>query len=414
MLEPAKHKDAVRNLFILLIDATMGIQEQELFTPAPEALARRAELPYPEMHEESLGELKFIKTCIRLMSICGISDFGIKDLFNPCSKRLRRHLSAAINFLRFMEDKAPLYAELNKERQTNVQALNLAKEEHITLKAQLDQAQQEHEQDWLATQEAEKECAEIELEITRQNKLQASIRQENNTLKKIINDLMDKIATTTLALQETKAEEQKMMSQVVKSPDRLKRDLKDVTVALESLKKETAKEERKITLTKKKIDNLARAKVELLKALEKLEELQMETTKLHELEEEVQAVRKRLSTSAKETNELIEQAEDMQRHITRTEEKIAHQRKQHAVKMEAAHEALETAQKELLNVEKERREGMSRVNAAEAASLALEARIAQDREMHRADLLNMWNEYKTLERFMLQKDSEIMKAIGCE
>lgn len=140
----------------------------------------------------------------------------------------------------------------------------------------------------------------------------------------------------------------------------------------------------------------------------------METTKLHELEEEVQAVRKRLSTSAKETNELIEQAEDMQRHITRTEEKIAHQRKQHAVKMEAAHEALETAQKELLNVEKERREGMSRVNAAEAASLALEARIAQDREMHRADLLNMWNEYKTLERFMLQKDSEIMKAIGCE
>ncbi|MFN9980875.1 MAG: hypothetical protein ACK53Y_13200, partial [bacterium] len=51
LLEPSRQRDTVRNLFILLIEVTLGIQQEELFTPSPEAVARRATLPYPEMHE---------------------------------------------------------------------------------------------------------------------------------------------------------------------------------------------------------------------------------------------------------------------------------------------------------------------------------------------------------------------------
>ncbi len=60
--------------------------------------------------------------------------------FFMISARLRRHLSAAINYLRFMEDKLPLFSELNKERQWSKQELEAAEEEHVTLKEQLEAA----------------------------------------------------------------------------------------------------------------------------------------------------------------------------------------------------------------------------------------------------------------------------------
>jgi hypothetical protein len=64
------------------------------------------------------------------------------------------------------------------------------------------------------------------LEIPQLNKLQASIRQENNTFKKIITNLMDKTATMTVALEEAKATQTKLLAQIVQSPDRLKREWK--------------------------------------------------------------------------------------------------------------------------------------------------------------------------------------------
>lgn len=413
LLEPSKHRDAVRNLFILLIEATLGIDHEELFTPSPEAIARRAALPYPEMHEESLGELKFIKTCIRMMNICGITDFGMRDMFQPCSKRLRRHLSAAINHIRFMEDKIPLYSELNKERQRSIQELEAAREEHVTLKEQLEVAQQEHEQEWHATQEAEKECAEIELEITQLNKLQASIRQENNTLKKIITDLMDKIATLTVALEEAKATQTKLSAQIVQSPDRLKREMREVMAALESQQKDTAIVEREITTTKKKIETIVRAKEDLRKVMKQMEEIQMEKAKMQEVEKEVETVKSRIAMTELQTMKLREGIEELERHWARMEERIGHARRQHLVKMEAAKQSLELAQKELLLVEKERREGLVQVNAAEATAAAWVTKIQQQREQYSAELSQRIAEFQKLEKFMLDQDMELMKAIGC-
>lgn len=413
LLEPSRQRDTVRNLFILLIEVTLGIQQEELFTPSPEAVAKRATLPYPEMHETSLGEIKFIKTCIRMMNNCGISDFGMRDLYQPCSKRLRRHLSAVINFLRFIEDKIPLYSELDKERQKSLQELEAAQEEHITLKEQLEDAQLEHEQGWHATQEAEKECAELELEITQLNKLQASIRQENNSLKKVITDLTDKIATTTVLLDEAKATKANLMAQVVQSPDRMKREMKDALAALESQKKDTALAEREIIMTKKKIETIRQTKEELLKAMKQMGEVETEKVKLQEVEKEVSLVQSRISQSEEETLRLQEAAEETERHWMRIEEKIQHARKQHTVRMEAARQSLEQAQRELMKVEQEQRDEMAQVNLAEAAVMALENKIEQQREQSLAELSQMMAEYKKLEQFMLQHTNELMKAIGC-
>ncbi len=129
---------------------------------------------YPELHDESIAARSFFLQLARLLAVCGVKDFGMKvrrmdstwrarlrvssihrdrgracmrdvimhsanplhpmcnahpsppptphppqDVHKPDSARLRRHLSAIINFAKFREEKLVAYAEL----QARIEAL---------------------------------------------------------------------------------------------------------------------------------------------------------------------------------------------------------------------------------------------------------------------------------------------------
>lgn len=106
--EPA----ATRKVFEIFIENIMGISREELSQPAFSGL--RA-LDYPELHEESIPELAFLRTINRLMGFCGIYDFNLRDLLTPTPKRLRKHLSALINFAKFREERLQAFSALSKD-----------------------------------------------------------------------------------------------------------------------------------------------------------------------------------------------------------------------------------------------------------------------------------------------------------
>ncbi len=47
----------------------------------------------------------FAQSCRRLLGVCGVTDFSLLDVFKPDAKRLRRNLSAIINFAKFKEER---------------------------------------------------------------------------------------------------------------------------------------------------------------------------------------------------------------------------------------------------------------------------------------------------------------------
>ena len=113
--EPHRHRDRVREVFLLLIEMGLGLTENDLRSPTKTLIERRDALPYPEMHEESLSELRFLRASMKFMKVCGLTDFGWKDLHAPTSKRFRRQLSGSINFARFREERMSLYDELTAQ-----------------------------------------------------------------------------------------------------------------------------------------------------------------------------------------------------------------------------------------------------------------------------------------------------------
>lgn len=102
----------IRRIFEVFIEKIMGITKEEMGQPAFSGL--RA-LDFPELHEESIPELTFFRTISKLMGYCGIYDFSFRDLLYPSPKRLRRQLSALINFAKFREERLSTFAGLSKE-----------------------------------------------------------------------------------------------------------------------------------------------------------------------------------------------------------------------------------------------------------------------------------------------------------
>lgn len=68
-----------------------------------------------ELHEESIPRMNFYRSCARLLAVSGVNDFSMFDLMKPDAKRLRRNLSAIINFAKFREERLEAVNKLTVE-----------------------------------------------------------------------------------------------------------------------------------------------------------------------------------------------------------------------------------------------------------------------------------------------------------
>jgi len=414
LVEPHRHKDRVRKVLLQMLDVCCGLKEEDfcpkkVFSSNPnvESLAE------PELHEESFSEVKFFKELRRCMEICGLLDFGWKDLHAPTSKRFRWQLSAVINMAKFREDQLKLYSDLNQPRAEYLLALEEVTEENSQLNRQLDATQMDSQNKSKELMEVLDECAELEMEIAKNNKLQAAKREEATILKKKANDLKDEINTTSLALEEALAEEKQISAKVVSSPARRKNNLEHKRSQLEHERKECATAEEKVAVCKTKISYVTQAKRDVQAAnslaIEALEEIQ----KHAQTSGEVEQVAAQVEVKEKQTAEALDKKEECERIFYRAEEKLNNLRKQHKMKMDAAQESLEQAKVQLLEVEKERRDGMARVEAGEAEVRAMEARIEEETKRTDAEIEEMVTEFRETERIVLEQDAKFMSAIGC-
>lgn len=113
----------------------------------------------------------------------------------------------------------------------------------------------------------------MEAEIAQQNKVQSSIRQENHLLQKSANELKDRIANLSIALRELQAEERQLNKEVVRSPDRVKEDVKKAEKDLEDVKGLLGEKELERSTIGRKLENLVQAEECVKTALEVMKDL---------------------------------------------------------------------------------------------------------------------------------------------
>ena len=408
---PEKFKPEIRRAFTNLIELCTGITRDEMCQPAFVGLSA---LNYPELHEDSIPELAFLRACCKMMSICGIHDFGLGDVTRPNAKRLRRQLSGVINFAKFREERLQVYGELNAQREGVLDNLRRIQEERSSLEGQHAALARQMKQENAKVESVEEECRLIEADIGKLNKQQAALRQETGDLKKTGNELKDKNATLALAIQESYAEEKKFASQIVQSPERVKREMSDATARLEQEKKDALQLERDAGKMRACAANAANQAKTLGKVVSSLEEVEAELEKQIRCMEEIKEERSSIAVSREKQAEVEARSQDAERGIHKFEDKVAHLRKQAALKTSAAQNALCASQTDLMHVEKSRREGMAKIAGMENELKSVEALIEREEEQTEREVEDMINQYKKMESVVLAHEKRIMSALaGC-
>uniref|UniRef100_A0A7S2XTJ4 Kinetochore protein Nuf2 n=1 Tax=Attheya septentrionalis TaxID=420275 RepID=A0A7S2XTJ4_9STRA len=412
LMQPNRHRDVVRRVFIMLVDLCLGMSEVELRAPSEAVKKQRQSLSYPSLHEDSVNDLKLLNASIKLMGICGVHDFGMKDFHSPTAKKFRRQLSGAINLAKFREDRLETYALLQQDRNDVSVALQQAAEENELLTNQLEESKEEDSERLQQMDEVENDCAEIEGEIAQQNKVQTSIRQQSTELKKKANDLKDKIATAALALQEAIAEERMLSSKIVVSPETIQVELQKASRLLEVEKGECKIAEQGAELASTKVSNVIQAQKDIEIVRKVLGEVKIEENKLTNIEYEVRSSKKSVEQKQRELDELVEIKETLEREINRIDDKIAHVRKQGKARMDAAADAVEGAKQDLLIVEREKREGMALIEQSEAELLAKQTDFEREQHKTNEEIEEMVGAFRGLEKAFLVQDGRERTAIS--
>jgi len=290
--------------------------------------------------------------------------------------------------------------------------LEEANQENALLSEQFEATKMESNTKFQEMDEVERECEELEIEIARNNKLQAARREEATELKHQANDLKDEIASATLALQEAQAEHDSLNARIVSSPDRRAHELQSQKDALQREKAESKSLEEKLQRNKARILHVNQAIRDVPEVTDLLEEAVESGQKIKQVKEQIGEASSEKATIDKKTASIVDEMEESEAALHRNEDKLSHVRKQAKVKMDAAQEALDAAKEQLLMVEKDHREGMSRVEAGEAEVRAMEAQIEEERKRTQEDISQMIHEYRLTEKRIVEENSKLMKAIG--
>jgi chromosome segregation ATPase len=293
-----------------------------------------------------------------------------------------------------------------------LQALEELNVENTQLTEQLDHTAADSHVKYSEMEQVITDCQELELEIARNNKLQAAAREEASAFKKQANDLKDQLATAQWALQEAEAEEESLRSKIVSSPDRRKRDLTAKKERLEKDKEECSNLQMQLQDCKTKAMNVQQATKDMQSVLVVLKELQEEFSRYEQLVRQSEETIEKIEANEKKAADILEVTEETERYLHRSEEKIVYQRKQHKMQIEASHDALEMVKSQLLSVEKDRRDGMARVEAGETEVRALEAAIELARVKTQEEIQTMIAEYQETEKLYLARNNKRMTAIG--
>ena len=229
LLHPDKFKDQYWGIFSHLVEVCTGVSAEELNQPAFSGLGV---LIYPELHEESIPQLHTFRACQKMMDACGVTDFSIKDFIAPNAKRLRRHLSAIVNFAKFREERNAIMKDLTTQRDTLMDQLSNSRHKNEELAAKLDSLKLIVEEESATVNIVEIECKEVEANIGKVNNKQAEIRERSSELKAISNQLKDEISAASLRLEEKEAERRKIQGQIVNSPEKFRKQISDVAQSL--------------------------------------------------------------------------------------------------------------------------------------------------------------------------------------
>ena len=281
------------------------------------------QMSWPQLHEDSVPELAFLRATQKLMNTCGITDFSRNDIEKPIAKRLRRQLSGLINFAKFREEGMDLYERITVERDDGLDRLHNIREENKELGGQLGQLRVANTEKREEIEKLDKECDEAQVKFNEKNEEQATIRIASGNLKKLNAELKEQLGQQNLEHADAMEEVKRLTGQVVQSPERVRREMHESQRALQQERRDGEKQEEAAQVSATALQAVEDGVSKVNDGVAALQEILDESNRCIDSAQQIKASELAIEKNRKEVGQVEESAKELQRQNNRLEERLA-------------------------------------------------------------------------------------------
>ncbi|KAI0034709.1 Nuf2 family-domain-containing protein [Vararia minispora EC-137] len=394
-------EEFVTAVYLKCVEKVFGLTMEDLKDPIDAALeAIRPE--HRELHTAGVTMNVLCYHFTRFADAAKIPDFSTKDVVLPESKRTRLIFSAFINFVNFSEQHADEISRIREEAEHAAKERERQVDDLGRIRGEIAGIQCQRARDEPRANVLRQENAAITAELIAMQELQTRVLAEIDALKSEKSSLLQRkesLSGDTALAADTVA---RTRSRVVKSPERLRRNI-------DTMGASQAEDKRTLTSQEVKVRDL-QAKANALLAIEKgvrdcIEHVQIVDKEMRMLEN---AARERADTRGAleerriERTELELKLERAQNQLSKAQEKLERAQRDLDERRRAGQETIERLQHEYEVMASERKDNEMQVEELRQQANEIERKIADHLKAGSSELDELLSEY-----YAVQRENEI-------
>ncbi|KAK9479472.1 Nuf2 family-domain-containing protein [Lipomyces japonicus] len=276
-----------------------------------------------------------VRASARLMRICGVDDFSMADFIKPEPQRIRRLLSAVVNFARFREEHMGVCEDLIQRSEETSVATEQAYQNIVSSNERLQLLREQKNEEAPAIKQMQEHNHQVEAELRRLKRVQEQLVTEHEAYKREKQRLVAKLEDQNFLTVQIRKECEKLRPYVLDAPETLQKINDDMNGAMQAGKASIEKIEKRIralevsTESFKTIEQDVNACIKIMEEIEneigKNEDAKAQHGRLQELEEQRQV----------DIHELERKCMQLKRQLTNAEDRIQRLQEQRLQKREA-------------------------------------------------------------------------------
>ena len=385
--DPERHRVAIRVVLEQLMEMCVGVTREDLSTA--KVSVGRESICYPELHEESITELALFRAVCDMMKVCGVSDFGLRDWFTPTPKRLRKNLSAVLNFAKYREDMLIAYKQLCDWRDSHLKVVADARSEAEGAAAELQSLEFATGSDRAEAGGVACDCDAMEREAAALEAARAERAARADDLDAALRAATDARAGHAADLEARRAacEALEATCDASESPDELRGAI-DVAVArLKAHDDAVADEARRVSDVREALASLTEVQVDMSRAADAVLAIERDLEAQKEAVKDLRALEARAASRRDDLHELGKCLKTAEANADHVNEKLKYHVEAQHLKSARATDALKALQDDLRQMDADRAARIAQRRDLDRLEHAFAADVARQKDDdHAADL----------------------------
>ncbi|RUS27142.1 hypothetical protein BC938DRAFT_483658 [Jimgerdemannia flammicorona] len=390
------------------MDIVMGVTSEQYEQPVQRVLE---ELEYPDLHADAVSLMTFLRQLRKLMRDVGVEDIGLRDVIKPEPARVRKIISAIINFAKFREERMGVFEQYTTKSDECTEQRHLLLQKNQELIGRINAIKVQRADEEPAIKKAREFNGGMTTELRELKKRQQALAEDIEQLKKVKNAQTDKMTNNQFLTMNTKQELQKLRSQIVQNPEKLKEVINEMSISLNTEKGEAVIKERSTREMQIKFDTMNIVEQEIINCVKLMEVCETEMQKFESVRDKIISDKDTIDNKNNELKELNVKEQQLKRQLATAQDKISRLQRQQAMKRESVQQKLAKLNEEFNLASNERAAVQVKIDENRRIVEELEGKIAELRANYEKEMTGIQSEYLRLKNQVDVYQNEIMQAL---